>query len=143
MPPSPSPSRRGRTVGEVVRFLVIGGTCYLAGLLTIVALVKGLGVHYLLANVLAVAVVYPLGYLLNRRFNFRSVRSVWSEMPRYYAANGAMLGASLALIGVLVEVGHVHYVAANAIATVLQTIANFMLAKWWVFTGRDPQSTRS
>jgi putative flippase GtrA len=132
-----------RTGYQALGFLVIGGACYALGLATLIALVSGLGVHYLPANLLALVVSYPAGYLLNRRWNFRSRRPVGPEMRRYVLANAITFAAAFGSIAVMVEFLHAHYVAANLIATAGQTVANFALAKWWVFTAAPAQATRS
>jgi len=134
---------RRRTGYQALGFLAIGGACYALGLATLIALVSGLGVHYLLANLLALVVSYPAGYLLNRRWNFRSRRPVGPEMRRYVLANAVTFCAAFGCIAVMVEILHAHYVAANLIATAGQTVANFALAKWWVFTAAPAQATRS
>jgi putative flippase GtrA len=134
---------RSRTALEALRFLAIGAACYGLGLMTLVTLVSRFGVHYLIANLIALAIAYPVGYLLNRNLNFKSRRPVGVEMRRYYLANAATFAASLGSIAVMVQVLHVHYVAANLLATAAQTAANFALAKWWVFHAAAPHPGRS
>jgi putative flippase GtrA len=58
--------------GEFGRFLAIFAIAYLANLAVLVLLVRGLGVHEGVSQVVA-GVVYVVGsYLLNRSFTFRS-----------------------------------------------------------------------
>ena len=147
MSPTLDPPRaavaRERTIAEALRFLAIGGACYGIGLLTLVALVSGLGIHYLVANLVALAIAYPAGYMLNRRLNFKSWQPVGAELRRYYLANGATFAASFAAIAAMVDLFHFHYVMANILATIAQTVANFALAKWWVFHHSSSQPERS
>jgi putative flippase GtrA len=94
-------------------------------------------------NLLAMLVSYPAGYLLNRRCNFRSRRPIGPEVRRYALANAGTFAAALGAIAVTVEYLHLHYIAANLLATAGQTAANFALAKWWVFTPAPLQPPRS
>jgi len=127
-------SNAKRTHRQALAFLAIGGVCYLLGLTTLIALVSGLGIHYLVANLAAMAVSYPAGYLLNRHWNFRSRRPIGAEVWRYVLANAGTFASAFGSIALMVGFLHVNYIAANLIATAGQTAANFALAKWWVFT---------
>jgi putative flippase GtrA len=127
-----------RTLPEALRFLVIGSVCYGLGLLTLIVLVSRFGVHYLVANVLALGVTYPVGYWLNRRYNFKTRGRLGAEMLRYYGANIATFGVALGAVAAMVGLLHLNYIVANLIATAAQTATNFALAKCWVFRRITP-----
>jgi putative flippase GtrA len=131
-----------RTLAEAWRFIVIGCVCYGSGLLTLVVLVTWLHVHYLVANVMALAVAFPVGYWLNRKLNFKSRRRIGAEIARYYLANTVTFGVALGAVAVMVELLHINYVVANLLASAAQTALNFSLAKWWIFAAAEPRSIK-
>jgi putative flippase GtrA len=68
-------------------------------------------------------------------------RSSFARLARFHLGNGAvsMLG-NLALMKILVGEGHMNYLAANTIAIVMCSCANFLVSDKWVFgeQGRCP-----
>ena len=91
------------------------------------------GIHYLVSNVLSLAVVYPVGFALNKLFNFRTRGRAGAELLRYYIVSIAAFAASLVAIALLVEVLHVWYLTANVIVTGAQVVLSFALLDRWVF----------
>ena len=53
-------------------FLLVGGACFLLNLLLLFAMVDGLGLHYLPANVISFGILVVVGHYLNRTHTFRS-----------------------------------------------------------------------
>lgn len=117
---------------QIFKFILVGGT--------------GTALHYLVF-VLAVAVVsVPPGYaafigagvgaianyVLNRRFTFDSRRPHRETLPRFalMAAVGAVLNG--VVVGMLSMAG-LHFLLAQAIATVCILILNFVVSKTWIF----------
>ena len=126
-----------RTFIEAIRFVFIGGLCYGLALVVLVALVSGLNVHYLIANVIALLVAYPFGYWINRRFNFNSCKPMGAEVRRYVIGNVVTFISSLGAIALLVERWKIHYLIANLLVSIVQTAINFALARYWVFKRDD------
>jgi len=57
-----------------------------------------------------------------------------TRLLRFHLANGAVsILGNLALMKVMVGLGHVNYLAANAIAIALCALLNFVLSEEWVF----------
>ena len=64
-------------------------------------------------------------------------RSSLTRLLRFHLANGAVsILGNLALMKVMVGLGHVNYLIANAIAIALCSLANFMVSEEWVFEQR-------
>jgi putative flippase GtrA len=66
------------------------------------------------------------------------VRPSWStSLPRLLRFNfttGAIsIAGNLALMKLLVGLGHVSYVVANGVSIVLCSLANFLVSEEWVF----------
>lgn len=120
-------------IGRFPLFVVFGLVCYVSGLAVIYVLTSILGIHYLVSNVLALFVVYPLGFALNKQFNFRTRGRTRRELLRYYIASVVTFVASLAAIAYLVEALQVWYIVANVIVTGAQVLLNFALLDRWVF----------
>jgi putative flippase GtrA len=114
-------------------FLVIGAGCYALGLATLFILTSVIGIHYLISNVLALAVVYPVGFYLNKFFNFKSKGPVRTELPRYYLATFGVFLVSLGAIYVLVQYFGMWYMTANIIVSFAQVAFGFLVLDKWVF----------
>ena len=56
---------------EFVRFLVVGGLCYLLGLALLYVLTEHLGLHYLVSLVIAMLILSTIGWSMNRSWAFR------------------------------------------------------------------------
>ena len=66
-----------------------------------------------------------------------SLRESLVRLLRFHLANGAVsLLGNLALMKVMVGLGHVNYLVANLIAIALCSAANFLVSETWVFDNR-------
>lgn len=109
-------------------------------------LLKGV-VHldYLVATAVAVEAAVLHNFVWHERFTWadrtttrvRSWRGSLLRLLRFQLANGAVsIAGNLALMKVMVGLGHLNYLAANAIAIALCSVANFLVSDEWVFGGR-------
>jgi putative flippase GtrA len=94
---------------------------------------------YLFATAIAVEAAVVHNFVWHEQFTWADrVRSSWRHslprFARFNLTNGAVsvLG-NLALMKVMVGMGHVNYLAANAIAIALCSLANFLVSEEWVF----------
>jgi putative flippase GtrA len=63
-------------------------------------------------------------------------RASLRHLLRFHLSNGAVsILGNLALMKVMVGQGHMNYLAANAIAIALCSVANFLVSETWVFAG--------
>jgi len=119
---------------RLAAFVLVGAFCLGANTLLLWLLASGLGLHYLLATVIAFLAITPLGFLLNKVLTFRTRREhVPIELPRYFAAMAASLAANLALMYLLVSVLGVWYLAASLAVAVLLVVMNFVTSDRWSF----------
>ena len=125
-----------------LRFVLVGGTCFLANLVVLYVGTDVLGWHYLVSMAASIAVANSLGWLLNRGWTFRStnVRRL-PEFARYLAVNLAATVVSLALMALLVSGLGVHYLLASALLAAVFMVINFIAHRDWSFAPRD--QTRS
>ena len=95
--------------------------------------------NYLAAAALAVEVTVVHNFLWHERYTWadrvpRSGRESLSRMLRFNLTNGAVsIGGNLALMKIMVGIGHMNYLAANAVAIVVCSLFNFLLSHAYVF----------
>lgn len=120
-----------------MRFGLVGGLCFGAGMLGVWLLTEGLGWHYLVSTVLAMLGANVLGWLLNRSWTYelRQRRSL-SEFVRYASVNLFAAALSLALLALLVSGAGLHYLAACALVALAMAALNFQLHGRWSLKAR-------
>ena len=127
--------RRGNWI-QLTRFATVGASGYVVNLAVYTLLVKGAGLHYLLAAVCSFLVAVTNNYTWNRLWTFRGQRGhVAYQGLRFLVVSTLALGANLTLLAALVQLG-VGKVLAQAIAIVLVTPLNFVGNKLWSFRPR-------
>ena len=119
-------------------FNAVGVVGLLLQLACLAILKDVLGLHYLLATVVAIELT------ILHNFSWH-VRWTWADRPmsraglirrfvRFHLTNGAVsLTGSLAVMAGLVEIGHINYLAANVISVAVCSLANFVLSDRVVF----------
>jgi putative flippase GtrA len=95
--------------------------------------------HYLAATALAVEAAVLHNFVWHERFTWAdrtkpSLRCSLLRLLRFHLGNGAVsILGNLALMKVMVGVGQMNYLVANAIAITLCSVANFLVSDEWVF----------
>jgi putative flippase GtrA len=124
-------------LARFARFTMIGGACFLGNLAVLWICTSLLGIQYLLSALISFVTTNLLGYVGNRLFAFRSIAPHrLGEAGRYYASALLSLVACMAMMKVLVEQFHWHYLAANALAGIILMLSNFALHSAWTFPAR-------
>jgi putative flippase GtrA len=124
------------TVGLVARFGVAGLVNTAVGFAVIALLDPVLGLPPPLANAAGYAVGVGVGFLLNRRFVFRSRTGLPASGLRYLiAALGAFVLNQLVLhvAGLALGAGPVRHLAAQLMAMAVYSVVLFFLCRFWVF----------
>jgi dolichol-phosphate mannosyltransferase len=128
--------RRSHNWMQLARFGVVGASGYVVNLVVYALLLKGLGVHYLLAAVGSFLVAVTNNYTWNRLWTFRHDRGhIGVQGARFLVVSLAALVANLVVLETLVQLG-VGELAAQAVAIVLVTPVNFVGNKLWTFRMR-------
>jgi putative flippase GtrA len=118
---------------QLTRFAIVGASGYVVNLAVYTLLVKGAGVHYLLAAVCSFLVAVTNNYTWNRLWTFRLQRGhVAHQGLRFLVVSTVALCANLVVLHLLVRLG-VDEVLAQAIAIFLVTPLNFVGNKLWSF----------
>jgi putative flippase GtrA len=148
-------SVRPRTSAIFVRwckFKLVGAIGIAVQFAALFLLKSGLHFNYLLATAIAVEIAVLHNFVWHERFtwadrvgletkNFYGVNKIaLSQQPslrrllRFHLANGLVsIVGNLALMKVMVGFGHVNYLAANAVAIAMCSLANFIASERWVF----------
>ena len=132
---------RTKTFLRWLRFNLVGGIGVAVQLGLLFLLKSVLDLNYLAATGLAVEATVVHNFLWHERYTWSDrVRPSWREsmrrLLRFNLTNGVIsIVGNLALMKILVSLGHVNYVAANAIAIVICSLFNFLVSDSYVFEG--------
>jgi dolichol-phosphate mannosyltransferase len=117
---------------QLAKFAIVGASGYVINLLVFAALV-GWGVH--VAATISFVAAAANNYLWNRLWTFRHERGhIALQGAKFLVVSLAALGANIAVLAILVELG-VPKVPAQAAAIVLVTPLSFLGNKLWSFRG--------
>ena len=108
-----------------------------------------LHIDYLVATAFAVEAAVVHNFVWHEQFTWvdrmrsgrlaPSWRSSALRLLRFNVTTGAVsLVGNLALMKVLVGIGHVNYLLANALSIALCSVANFLVSETWVFQEARP-----
>jgi putative flippase GtrA len=125
--------RRPHNWLQLAKFCTVGAIGYAVNLAVYTALLRSLGLHYLLAATGSFLVAVTNNYALNRFWTFRADRGHLAYQGlRFLVVSSAALLANLAMLHFLIQAG-VGKILAQAIAIVLVTPLNFLGNKLWSF----------
>jgi putative flippase GtrA len=119
---------------QLVKFSAVGASGYVVNLAVYTALVHLLDVHYILAAVLAFCVAVTNNFLWNRHWTFDARDGhMGFQAARFLIVSVVALGFNLIVLELLVTVGELEKVLAQAIAILAATPLNFIGNKLWSF----------
>jgi putative flippase GtrA len=122
-----------------MKFNAVGVLGIAVQLVVLLGLKSGFHFSYLLATALAVEVAVVHNFLWHERYTWADrVQPSWRKsLPRLLRFNlttgGVSIAGNLALMKLLVGLGHVNYLVANGVAIALCSLMNFLLSEEWVF----------
>jgi putative flippase GtrA len=121
---------------QLGKFAVVGASGAVINIVVFRTLVRN-GLHYLAAGTCSFLVAVTSNYIWNRLWTFREQRGhVGIQGMRFLVVSVAALGANLLLLELLIGIGGIDQVLAQAIAIVLVTPLNFVGNKLWSFRRR-------
>lgn len=135
MPPKPHSHRPAlRSLGQFIKFSLVGASNTLVTYLVFLLLYDLLGVHYLIASALGWIAGMLNSYLLNRRFTFRVQSSASLGEGLKFGLVSAGAGVlNLVLLHILVQWAGLIPEIAQALAIIGSYLPNFLLTKLWIF----------
>jgi putative flippase GtrA len=133
------------TVMRWLKFNAVGALGIAVQLAVLLGLKTGLHLSYLLATALAVEAAVVHNFLWHERYTWADrVQPSWRKsLPRLLRFNlttgGVSIAGNLALMKVMVSLGHVNYLVANGVAIPICSLLNFLVSEEWVFekAGKD------
>jgi putative flippase GtrA len=129
--------RRPHNWIQLAKFCAVGATGYAVNLAVFTVLVKGFGVHYLLAATCSFLLAVTNNYIWNRVWTFRADRGHMAYQGlRFLIVSTFALFTNLALLRILVDEFGIAEVPAQAVAIVLVMPMNFIGNKLWSFRRR-------
>ena len=119
-------------------FNAVGIVGLLFQLACLVALRDVLGLHYLVATVMAIELTLLHNFWWHVQWTWAdrlfSRRLLVQRLVRFHLTNGAVsLAGNVAIMSVLTEIGHINYLAANVISVAVCALVNFVLSDRVVF----------
>jgi putative flippase GtrA len=128
---------------QLVKFSAVGATGYVINLAAFSALVEGGGVHYRTAAVIAFCLAVSNNFLWNRHWTFKATHArAGFQAARFLVVSLVALGFNLIVLELLVSVGDVSKIPAQAVAVLAATPLNFVGNKLWSF-GKPTSRVRS
>jgi putative flippase GtrA len=130
------------------KFNLVGGIGILVQFAALVLLKNMMQFNYLAATVIAVEAAVLHNFFWHERFTWadrtkakpkrcttqKPSGAIFRRLLRFHLGNGAVsIFGNLALMKLIVGLGQMNYLLANAIAIAVCSIANFLVSETWVF----------
>ena len=121
-----------KNLGEVIRFLVAGGSCLLLELACLYAFTEWAGLHYLYSSALAFTISVLVNYWLCRAWVFEDGNKKQSlkAASLFFGSSIAGLGINQLCMYTFVDLMGIYYMAAKLLAAVIVTVWNFVLKRY-------------
>jgi putative flippase GtrA len=130
-----TPSVWHSTAIRWLKFNLVGGIGIVVQLLTLAVLKTGFHVNYLVATAPAVEAAVIHNFLWHERFTWAD--RAGAGLPRFLKFNLTTglfsIGGNLALMKLLVDLGHMNYLLANGITIMACSVVNFLVSDGFVF----------
>ena len=123
----------------MVRYVSGGILCTALGFAVIFIAVY-MGVPAFAANAAGYGFGLLIGFVFNRKVVFRSTSSVQRQLVRYLGAFGVAYCLNLVTLYLLLEIGDVTVMMAQAGAAVVYTAAMYLLSRFYTFGTSGPRS---
>lgn len=121
------------------KFNVVGAMGMVVQLAALAGINRCAPGHYLCATAAAIELAVLHNFVWHQHYTWRDRRdgSAAGQLVRFHLSNGLVsLAGNLALMRVLVQGAHLPVVAANLIAILCCSVANFCLGNGWAFAAK-------
>jgi dolichol-phosphate mannosyltransferase len=125
---------------QLFQFGLVGASGYLVNLAVFAVLNGPLGIHYIGAAILAFCVAVMNNFWWNRHWTFDAKHGhAGFQAARFLVVSLVALGFNLLVLELLVSVGDVAKIPAQAVAILAATPLNFVGNKLWSFHKPTPR----
>ena len=132
---------------HMIQFLFFGGLSTLLNLGIYALCFVYLGLPNIVSTVLAWLGAVLFAYVTNRRWVFdskaRGVRAVLRELVLFFLARIFTGIVDVALMWLLVDVGHQDGMLMKLIANIVVVVLNYILSRWLIFASNDKKDKAS
>jgi putative flippase GtrA len=126
--------RRPHNWLQLLKFCLVGGSGYVVNLAVFTAAVWALGLHHLLAATAAFTVAVANNFWWNRHWTFAAgAGRARFQAPRFFTVSVLAFLVQAAILDVLVVLGGVPELVAQAASVMAATPLNFIGNKMWSF----------
>jgi len=128
--------RRPANWVQLIQFGLVGGLGFVINLAVFALCERGMGVPYLGAYAIAWLIAVTNNFLLNRRWTFNEhakASRMHFQAMRFFIVSVIAAAVGAGLLTLLVEVGGLPKVPAEALAVAASTPLNFLGNKLWSF----------
>lgn len=128
---------------EYVKFCLVGLTNLAIDLIIYWFFTRIVGLYYIVAAILSFVVAVSWSFYINRKWTFRhSGVNLRAQYVKFFIANGIAINIQLVLLYLLVDIGGIFDLFAKLITTVIVSVINFSLNKWWTFASDNRKQTK-
>jgi len=121
---------------EMLRFILVGGACFLLDYGLLYVLTAHMGVYYLVSAAISFTVSVFLNYWLCLVCVFRGANAQSRRAKMlFFGSSIAGLGLNQLLMWALVDLAHIHYMIAKLIAAGVVMLWNYVLKRRAVLGG--------
>lgn len=131
---------QSRWSDQRARFILVGvlNTGFGYGVFALLVLTAGGWLHYLLILLVAHVVGVLEAFVLHRRLTFRVHGRVLGDLVRFWSVYLVALAANMVLLPLLVEVGGVPVLLAQAVVLLLTALGSYVAHRSFSFRRRLP-----
>lgn len=122
-------------LGQLWRFGIVGIANTAIGLVIILTLQNGLGVHPLLSNMVGYLIGFLMGYHFHRTWTFRYGGNAVERVPHYFLVVAICYLLNVSTLTFLTWIG-IDPSRAQIVAVVIYSVSHFVLGKWLVFADK-------
>ncbi len=126
---------RFKISGQIIRFLISGGTATLVGLVALYVFTEFAGIWYLFSVVLAFIFAFIVSFTLQKlwTFNDRRTDKIHQQVAFYLAVTLANLALNVLIVYLLVEKAGLWYMLAQFITDAIIAAESFIIYKFAIF----------
>jgi putative flippase GtrA len=118
---------------QLARYCVVGCVGYAVNVSVFALCVEVLGIHHIVAATIAFVFAVTNNFLWNRRWTFAADGHAGFQAMRFFAVSVAAFLLGVAVLQLLISVGGVAAVPAQAVAIAIPTPLSFLTNKVWTF----------
>ncbi|MCI0576894.1 MAG: bifunctional glycosyltransferase family 2/GtrA family protein [Chloroflexi bacterium] len=124
----------GNLLRQFTRFIATGILTNVVNYATFWALLRLLGVHYVISSVTGFLAGFVVGFWVNRQWTFEAAAGKRGrQLARFFIVNAISLAANVATIRFFTEVVRLIPEISQLIAIAVSTLINFTGSKFWAF----------